>query len=83
MNVTQAIEKFERGLISQGSSKNTISTYMRHLRQFAEHVNGKQVEEITPVDLNDLLYAVREKADGTVKNQRTINSIKTALKSSR
>ena len=70
MNVTEAIEKFERGLIGQGASKNTIDTYMRHLRQFAAHTNGKQVEEITPVDLNDFLYAVRKKADGTVKQVR-------------
>ena len=68
MNVTEAIEKFERGLIGQGASQNTIDTYMRHLRLFAAHANGKQVEEITPVDLNDFLYAVREKADGTAKN---------------
>ena len=81
MNVTEAIEKFERGLIGNGASKNTIDTYMRHLRQFADHANGKQVEEITPVDLNDFLYAVRLKTDATAKNQRTMNSIKTAIKS--
>lgn len=81
MNITTAIERFERGLIGQGASKNTISTYMRQLRLLTQHFNGTHVEEITSADLTDFLYAVRLKADGTPKNQRTINSIKTALKS--
>jgi len=81
MNVTEAVERFERGLIGQGASENTISTYMRHLRLLTEHVNGTQVDEITSADLNDFLYAVRLKADGNMKNARTVNSIKTALKS--
>lgn len=81
MNVTQAIQRFERGLVGQGSSKNTIETYMRHLHLLSEHLNGKQVEAITTADLNDFLYTVRLKGDGSSKNQRTMNSIKTALKS--
>ena len=81
MRLSKAIERFERGLIGQGASKNTISTYMRQLRLLTQHFNGTKVEEITSADLNDFLYAVRLKADGTAKNQRTVNSIKTALKS--
>ena len=81
MQLSKAIERFERGLIGQGASKNTISTYMRQLRLLTEHFNGTMVEDVTSADLADFLYAVRLKADGTPKNQRTINSIKTALKS--
>ena len=81
MQLTKAIDRFKRGLIGQGASKNTIATYMRHLRLLTQHFNGIKVEEITSADLNDFLYAVRLKADGNAKNQRTVNSIKTALKS--
>ena len=57
MRLTKAIERFQRGLIGQGSSKNTIATYMRHLHLLTQHFNGTQVEEITGADLNDFLYA--------------------------
>ncbi len=75
MQLCKAIERFERGLIGQGASKNTISTYKRHLRLLSQHCNGTEVEDVTSADLADFLYAVRLKADGTPKNQRTINSI--------
>ncbi len=81
MNITEAVERFERGLIGQGASKNTISTYRRHLRLLTQHFNGTDVKDVTSADLADFLYAVRLKTDDTPKNQRTINSIKTALKS--
>ena len=81
MQLTKAVERFERGLIGQGSSKNTIATYRRHLRLLTQYLDGTEVEDVTSADLADFLYAVRLKIDGTPKNQRTINSIKTALKS--
>ena len=81
MQLSEAVQRFERGLIGQGASKNTISTYKRHLRLLTQHCNGTEVEDVTSADLADFLYTVRLKADGTPKNQRTINSIKTALKS--
>ena len=81
MQLSEAVQRFERGLIGQGASKNTISTYKRHLRLLTQHCNGTEVEDVTSADLADFLYSVRLKADGSPKNQRTINSIKTALKS--
>ena len=81
MEINEAVERFGQGLVGQGASKNTVASYMRHLRLFAQHAKGRLAEEITIVDLSNFLYSVREKTDGTVKNQRTINAIKTALKS--
>jgi site-specific recombinase XerD len=81
MEVNEAIEKFRRGLIGQGSSKNTVASYMRHLKGFSSFCNGKAVEEITAAEISEFLYEARLKADGTEKAQRTMNSLKTALKS--
>jgi integrase/recombinase XerD len=81
MLINEAVERFKRGLVGKGASENTVATYARHLRLLTEHFNGTKVEEITSADLADFLYAVRLKEDGNPKNQRTINSIKTALKS--
>ena len=41
MTITDAIERFERGLIGNAASRNTIDTYMRHLRLSAQHAKGK------------------------------------------
>ena len=41
----------------------------------------KHVEEVGPTDLNEFLYAVRLKADGSEKTPRTMNAIKIAVKS--
>jgi integrase/recombinase XerD len=81
MHLSEAVQRFEPGLIGQGASKNTISTYKRHLRLLTQHCNGTEAKDVTSADLADFLYAVRLKIDGTPKNQRTMNSIKTALKS--
>ena len=81
MLVNDAIEKFKRGLIGQGASKNTVGTYMRQLKGFRNFCDGRSVEEITAGDINEFLYEARLKADGSEKAQRTMNSLKTALKS--
>jgi site-specific recombinase XerD len=81
MLVREAVEKFERGLIGQGASKNTVATYMRHLEVFSRFFDGKHVEKVTAGDINEFLYQARLKADGTEKAPRTMNSLKTALKS--
>lgn len=81
MLVSEAVEKFERGLIGQGASRNTVDSYMRHLKGFNEFCNGRRIDEIAPADINEYLYATRLKKDGTEKAQRTVNSVKTALKS--
>ena len=81
MQLTEAVERFKRGLVGKGASENTVATYARHLRLLTQHFHGTEVEEVTSADLADFLYSVRLKADGTPKHQRTINSIKTALKS--
>jgi integrase/recombinase XerD len=81
MLVREAIERFERGLIGQGASRNTVSTYKRHLNRFVGLLGERQIEEVGNADLNEFLYTVRLKEDGTEKTPRTMNSIKTALKS--
>ncbi len=80
MLVREAVERFERGLIGQGASKNTVATYMRHLEAFKSLFDGKNVEEITAADINEFLFQTRLKADGSEKTPRTMNSIKTALR---
>ena len=80
MLVREAVERFERGLIGQGASKNTVATYMRHLEAFKSLFEARNVEEITAADINEFLFSARLKADGTEKTPRTMNSIKTALK---
>jgi integrase/recombinase XerD len=81
MLVREAVDRFERGLVGQGASKNTVSTYMRHLERFNRLFDAKSVEEVTAADINEFLYQARLKADGTDKAPRTMNSLKTALKS--
>jgi integrase/recombinase XerD len=81
MLLNEAIQRFERGLIGQGASKNTVQSYSRHLCRFAAFFQGRQVEELGPSDLNEFLFSVRLKADGTEKTPRTMNAIKTAVKS--
>ena len=44
MLVREALERFERGLIGQGASKNTVLTYKRYLKKFAETFGGKDAE---------------------------------------
>jgi integrase/recombinase XerD len=81
MLVREAIERFERGLVGQGASRNTVSTYKRNLDRFAGTFAEKVAEEITAADLNEFLFSVRLKADGSEKTPRTMNAIKIALKS--
>ena len=81
MLVREAVDRFERGLVGQGASKNTVATYMRHLEVFQRFFDGKPVEQVTAADINEFLYQARLKADGTDKAPRTMNSLKTALKS--
>lgn len=81
MLVREAMERFERGLIGQGASKNTVATYKRYLKKFAAAFGGKDAEGFTTADLSDFLFSVRLKEDGSEKCPRTMNSIKTALKS--
>lgn len=81
MLLKDAINEFERGLVGQGYSKNSVATYMRHLMKLSEQFGDKEIEEIRRADLTDFLFNVRLKDDGTEKNMRTINSIKTAVKS--
>jgi len=81
MKLGEAITRFERALIGQGSSKNTVKTYMAHLKDLAEAIGDKEVEEITSGDLNEFLYSHRLKSNGDQKSQRTINGVKIALKS--
>jgi len=64
MLVREAIERFERGLVGQGASRNTVSTYRRNLDRFAAAFAEKVAEEITVADLNEFLFSVRLKADG-------------------
>ncbi len=80
MLVREAVVTFERGLIGQGASANTVATYMRHLEVFSRVFEGKAVNEITTTDINEFLFQVRLKADGSEKAPRTMNSLKTALK---
>ncbi len=81
MLVREAMERFERGLIGQGASKNTVGTYKRYLKKFTAAFGDKEAEGFSTADLSDFLYSVRLKEDGTEKSPRTMNSIKTALKS--
>ena len=81
MLLKDAIDEFERGLVGQGYSKNSVATYMRHLAHLSEQIGDKDIDEVRRADLTDFLFNVRLKADGTEKNMRTINSIKTAVKS--
>ena len=81
MLLKDAINEFERGLIGQGYSKNSVATYMRHLAHLSAQIGDKEIQEIRRADLTDFLFNVRLKDDGTEKNMRTINSIKTAVKS--
>jgi len=81
MLVREAIERFERGLVGQGASRNTVATYGRNLDRFTEAFAEKVAEEITVADLNEFLFSVRLKADGSEKTPRTMNAVKIALKS--
>ncbi len=81
MLLKDAITEFERGLVGQGYSTSSVKTYMRHLVHLSNHYGDTPVEEIRRADLNDFLYRVRHRIDGAPKSQRTINSIKTAVKS--
>ena len=81
MLLRDAVDSFERGLIGQGYSKNSVATYMRHLAHLKGRLGDKSVEEIRRADLSEFLYDVRLRDDGAEKSQRTINSIKTAVKS--
>jgi site-specific recombinase XerD len=78
--VREAIERFERGLVGQGASRNTVATYRRNLERFAVAFAERPVEEIKTADLVEFLYSVRLKADGSEKTPRTMNAIKIALK---
>jgi integrase/recombinase XerD len=81
MLLNEAIQRFERGLIGQGASKNTVKSYSRHLHRFAACFQGRHAEELGPSDLNEFLYAVRLRENGAEKTPRTMNAVKTALKS--
>ena len=81
MLVREAMERFERGLVGQGASVNTVATYKRNLERFVEAFDGKEVERITTPDLNEHLFSARLKADGSEKTPRTMNALKTALRS--
>ncbi len=62
MLLKDAINEFERGLIGQGYSKNSVATYMRHLTKLSEQFGDKEIEEIRRADLTDFLFNVRLKA---------------------
>ncbi|MBI4583225.1 MAG: tyrosine-type recombinase/integrase [Planctomycetes bacterium] len=81
MLLSEAITRFGRGLIGQGASKNTVESYRRHLKLLVKFFPEKNVEEIGPTDLNEFLYAVRLKENGSEKTPRTMNAINTAVKS--
>ena len=52
MLVREAMERFERGMVGQGASRNTIGTYKRNLERFVEAFGERPVEEITASDLH-------------------------------
>ncbi len=81
MLVREAMVKFERGLVGQGASRNTVGTYKRNLGRFVKAFGERPVEEITASDLHEHLYSSRLKADGSEKTSRTMNALKTALRS--
>ncbi len=81
MLLKDAILEFERGLIGQGFSSNSVTTYMRHLRRLANMLGEKNIGEIRYADLTNFLFSVRLKEDGSLKSTSTLNSIKTAVRS--
>ena len=75
------MESFERGVVGQGASRNTVTTYKQNLERFVKAFGEKPVEEITASDLHEHLHAARLKVDGAEKTPRTMNAMKTALRS--
>ena len=51
MLVREAIERFDRGLVGQGASRNTVATYRRNLERFAGAFAEREVEEVKTADL--------------------------------
>ena len=79
MLVREAVERFQRGLIGQGASANTVTTYMRHLDVFMRSFDGKAVTEITAADVNEFLFQARLKADGSEMSTPVENRVNTLV----
>ena len=84
MKLLEAIAKFEVQLKADGKSPHTISSYLRDLRYFTEHMGGdRNVASIYINDLNEFLTspAVTRQSNGKPKAPISVNRTKSTMKS--